>query len=174
MANTPPHTHTYLAVLGIFHCGSWTRGLSRCGVQAQKLHCTSLVALRPVRSQFPNQGLNRHPLRCKADSLHHSTTSEVPRYHCLVTNAVPHGEGHQSGPLNAQLTPAPSITGSLGKSVPHGERNSPPQGGLGLDLKDQTTNINSQMADSPGKLFRNLFQSRRRICQYREQGDHLM
>ena len=47
------------------------------------------------------------------------------------------------------------------------------RGGLGLGLKDRTMNINSQMAEPSGKLLRNSFQSKR-ICQYPEQGDHLM
>ena len=46
-------------------CVTWRLSL---GTQTCQLQCLGLVALKHVRSQLPDQGLNPHPLHCKAGS----------------------------------------------------------------------------------------------------------
>ena len=52
----------YLYILYLF-------GFSNCGARAQLSRRAGLVAPQRVGSQFPNQGLNPHPLHCKVDSF---------------------------------------------------------------------------------------------------------
>ena len=52
----------YLYILYLF-------GFSNCGARAQLSRRAGLVAPQRVGSQFPNQGLNPHPLHCKVVSF---------------------------------------------------------------------------------------------------------
>ena len=70
-----------------------SRGVFRCGLWTLQLLCAGLVAQWHVRSQFPTQGSNPHPLHCKVNSkpLDHQGSSLIRfcimLYFCLLQNA---------------------------------------------------------------------------------------